>query len=267
VNRVILEHVLFVMKNIQIRWLALPLTMIFTLEMSGLAANGGPAVQVIDGRLSVKADAVPLGWFLKTLDKATGMSSTLPANLANRNISVQFSNLSFDDAVHKIFEGQRLDYVLVQGEGIIITGTAQVITSSDQGSSFVPPPPEIFGNAVNFNSPNNDVFVPPLPTVPQPGQVVPVNGQEPAMIQTPFGPIPNPRANQGVQSQANPANPSATPNPQQPFGSQGTPFGQSNPFGIGSPAAPSNLPNTVLPGTAPASPFGNVLPGQTQPRE
>ena len=250
-NRGIMRLVLAIMGNIDIRQLTIAAALVFVLGMSGLAAGNGPQVQIIDGKMSIWAEAVPLSWFFKTFDKATGMSSTVPPALGNRNISVQFSNLSFDEAVHKIFEGQKLDYILVGGTGIVVMGTAQTTASSDQAPAFVPPAPE---NNANFA---NDVFVPPQPPIPQQGNP----SEQPATIQTPFGPIPNPRANQG-----NPTSPLATPGQQSPFGTQ-SPFGQPNSFGQGNLAPAFTLPNAVTPGVQPGSPFGSVLPGQTQPRE
>ena len=72
-------------------------------------AGKGPEIAVIDGKVSIDAEVVPLGRLLQLFDRATGLQSTVPAALANRNLSVKFSDLSFDDAVRKIFEGQPID--------------------------------------------------------------------------------------------------------------------------------------------------------------
>ena len=56
--------------------------------------------------------------------------------------------------------------------------------------------------------------------------------QQPAVIQTPFGPIPNPRANQPVQPNTMPGQVPGQPNPfgaVSPFNSQ-PPAGQNNNF-------------------------------------
>ena len=223
------------------------------------AAATGPQIQLIDGKLSIQAESVGLGRLLGLIDMATGMTSKVPPELAARSVSVQFSGLGLDDAVKKVFEGQPIDYVVIQGQGIIVTALSQA--RRDQPGSpaspfpaapaFQPPPEQPF---VEEQQP----FIPPqpapMPGMPQPGVGVPgqqfpqgmapngpFNGQQaqPAMIQTPFGPIPNPRANQP-----------ALPN------SQGQPGQQQNPFG-GQPFGSSGIP-----GGAPQNPnlFGNTSP-------
>ncbi len=231
------------------------------------AADTGPRIQMIDGKLSVQAEAVGLGRLLGLMDKATGMTSRVPPELAGRSISVRFSGLSVDDAVRKVFEGQSIDYVVIQGHGIIVTALSQA--RRDLPGS----PPSPFPSAPAFQPPpeqpfveESQPFIPPqpapmpgvaMPGMPQPGIGMPgqqfpgavpngqFNGQQgqPAMIQTPFGPIPNPRANQpGVPS-----------SPGQP-GQQQNPFGGQQPFGSsvspGSPGAPAQNPNL----------FGNTSP-------
>src|SRR5262245_39178965 len=90
-----------------------------------LSAGKAPEIQIIDGKVSMQAEAVPLGRLLRLLDAATGMTSKVPPELANRNVSVRFSGLDFDTAVRKIFEGQPFDYVFVNGKGIHVTALAQ----------------------------------------------------------------------------------------------------------------------------------------------
>ena len=52
---------------------------------------------------------------------AMGMTSEVKPELANRNISVQFTDLTLNDAVRKIFQGQPLNYFVIQGKGIHVT--------------------------------------------------------------------------------------------------------------------------------------------------
>src|SRR5437764_6311722 len=94
--------------------------LVMGLMATGVLAASGPDIRVIDNKVSIQADAIPLGRLLHLLDLATGMNSKVPPELTNRQMSVQFSGLNFDDAVRKIFEGQRLDYVFVDGQGITV---------------------------------------------------------------------------------------------------------------------------------------------------
>src|SRR5881628_3106852 len=84
------------------------------------AAGKGPEIDLVDNKLSINAETIPLGRLLRLLDLATGMQSKVPAELANRNISVKFSGLSIEDGVRKIFQGQPLDYVVVEGRGSLL---------------------------------------------------------------------------------------------------------------------------------------------------
>src|SRR5215468_11037543 len=90
------------------------------LTLNGLAAESGPEIRIIDNKVSIQAEAIPLSRLLHLLDQATGLTSKVPPELANRNVSVRFTNLSFDEAIQKIFEGQPLDYVVVAGKSIIV---------------------------------------------------------------------------------------------------------------------------------------------------
>src|SRR5262249_54476752 len=105
-----------------------------------VAAAKGPEIGFVDNKLSINAEAVPLGRLLQLLDRATGMTSKVPAELANRNISVKFSSLDVSDAVRKIFQGLPLDYVMIQGQGIIVTGASQSTAAADSFAPFSPPP-------------------------------------------------------------------------------------------------------------------------------
>src|SRR5437764_6182541 len=121
----------------------LALVLIFlTFTVSGRANGAGPDIRIIDNKVSIQAEAVPLARFLHLWDQATGMTSKVPAELANRNVSVRFTNLSLDEAVHKIFEGQPVDYVLIQGKGIVVTGTSQTLTARNSSTPASPQPPQ-----------------------------------------------------------------------------------------------------------------------------
>src|SRR5262245_50388418 len=97
------------------------------------SAGKAPEIQIIDGKVSVQAESIPLGRLLPLLDAATGMTSKVPPELANRNVSVRVSGVDFDTAVRKIFEGQPFDYVFVTGKGIVVTALAQATPTGVTG--------------------------------------------------------------------------------------------------------------------------------------
>jgi len=229
------------------RWFGV---VIFVLSLAtvSIAAAKGPEVDLVDNKLSINAEAISLGRLLGLVDLATGMKSKVPPELANRNISVKFSGLSFTDGVRKIFQGQPLDYVVIGGQGVIVTAASQTASVGE--------PAPAYNNSPQVEQP----FVQDFPPIPPPGIPQPPQQQQPATIQTPFGPIANPRAQQGQQGQPNAPvyNPQNTlfpqpfqtgqPNQQQqpgavvPFGSP-TPFGAPSPFGT--PGAAPNSPNGI----------------------
>jgi len=206
-----------------------------------LAAAKGPEVDLVDNKLSINADTISLSRLLRLVDLATGMKSKVPPELANRNISVRFSGLNMADGVRKIFQGQPIDYVLVEGQGVIVTASSQSINGTESVPLYNAPPQQ-----------------PEQPFV----QDFQQQQQQPPLIQTPFGPVANPRAGQPLQPgiQPNPALsapgqqntlfPGTVPqNPTQPVGIQPstTPFGTASPFG-----APQGTANPF--GTQPQQP-------------
>ena len=227
------------------------------LATSGFAAAAkGPEIKIIDNKVSMQVESVPLSRLLRLLDLATGMTSKVPPELANRNVSVRFSNLSLDDAIQKIFEGQPLDFVIFPGKSIRVTGSSQTALADNSPAPYSPPPPQD-----NVFVADNPPFVPPQPPMNQAAQ--------PAMIQTPFGAIPNPRAQQnqqqqqGIQPMVAPGQVGGQPN--NPFGqglpgfngSQSLPTLQTTPFGA-SPGQ-SNSPSSPFPPSSPGSP-GTIRP-------
>jgi len=253
------------------RWLAAAVFVLF-IGTGALAAAKGPQIDFVDDKLSVSAEAVSLGRLLHLFDLATGMQSKVPPELANRNISVKFSGLNINDGVKKMFQGQPLDYVVIQGQGIIVTAASQTVTSADTVPAYTAPPPQqqqqLQQQQQQFDQPFANDFPgqqqPPaaqgLQQLPQQQQQQPQ--QQPPTIQTPFGPIPNPRAQQAPNApsvapvQQNPLFPQPsqpnqpTAQPQQgiaPFGAppvSPTPFGTPSPFGTPNPQ--QNNPNGVL---------------------
>ncbi len=224
---------------------------------SSFAEGKGPEIQIVNDKLSINAEAVSLSRLLRLLDLATGMKSTVPPELANRNISVKFSGLDLNDGVRKMFQGQPLDYVVIVGQGIIVTSASQTIGASDSAPVYASP-------VLQNDQPFIQEFAQP-PPIP--------NQQQPAMIQTPFGPMANPRAGQQVAPNA----PLSTPGQQnslfpQTGQQQAQPATIQTPFGpiTNPPAQPiaPPFPGSATPGTSPfssPSPFGTTNP-QQQPQ-
>jgi hypothetical protein len=227
------------------RWLG-SVILAGTMATVSFAAGKGPEIQIIDNKLSIDAEAVPLSRLLRLLDLATGMNSKVPPELANRNISVKFSGLDLSEGVRKMFQGQPLDYIVIEGQSIVVTAAAQTIAAGDSLPAYTPPAqtdqPFMFPATQDFTQPGLQPGIP----------------QQPAMIQTPFGPMANPRADQPMAPNA----PLSIPG-QQP---------QNSLFPDQPPPQQPNQPAQVMPGFPGAvpgnppfgapSPFGSPVPGQ-----
>jgi hypothetical protein len=219
------------------------------------AANRGPApkttsVRVVDGLVSVQAKDVQLGQLVKLLDNAMGTKSRVKKELESRPVNVRFDDLPYDAAVRKIFQGVALDYVLVPGEGIIVTSAS--VATSGGGTSSTPTPTTL---TTTTNLPPNIADSPfaqsPQPTVPQP-----IPGTDPFATTPPPGGAPTPAPN--VAPTVAPAPTPAPVQLQQPnFNDPFAPGLQT--FGAPAPAAPAPAGPTVQPGFGGATgpiPFG-----------
>jgi hypothetical protein len=234
------------------------------LASSAFAAKG-PEIELVDNKLSIDAQMIPLARLLRLLDMATGMKSKVPPELANRNISVKFSDLTLTDGVRKIFQGQPVDYALIEGQGIIVTASSQNITGTESVPAYNAGPAQPEQPLVQEFQGQQQL--PPVGI--QPG--IQGQQQQPATIQTPFGPMPNPRANQAQQAPntlsgpgqgnalfpnsapQNQPQPVVTPAPNQPVNPN--PFGTPSSFGTAAPfSAPqqSNPPNSLFGSPPPA---------------
>jgi hypothetical protein len=249
------------------RWFGVFILM-FVLSIGAAAAPKGPQVDMIDNKLSVSADGVSLSQLLHLVDLATGMQSKVPPELATRRISVRFSGLNMTDAVRKLFQGQPLDYVMVAGQGIIVTAASQATSgvADTGGQPFNQPMQQQMPQMQPMDQPFAQDF--PQPGMPFPGQ----QGQQP-MVQTPFGPIPNPRAQQPNgpmiapgQPQQNSLFPNQPANQQQPIqvipGLQPgnpSPFGTPSPFG-GQQVPQQGIQNNGLFGTPSVFPTTGAQP-------
>jgi len=198
----------------------------------------GPEVGMVDDKLSINAESVSIGRLLQLIDLATGMKSKVPAELANRNISAKFSGLNVADGIRKLFQGQPVDYVLIEGQGIFVTAVSQNIPT--ESVPYTPQPQPVEQPFVQDFAPQQ------IPVQPQ---------QQPATIPTPFGPMANPRAQQPQVNQPfNQPQNSLFPQPNQGFGQPGGQ--QQQPLQQG-------IPNLPVPNTNPfitPSPFGTPTP-------
>ena len=234
-------------------------------------AAKGPKIDLLDNKLSIDADTVPLARLLRLLDLATGMTSKVPPELANRNISVKFSGLSLTDGVRKIFEGQPLDYVVIEGRGVIVTAASQNLSGTETVPAYAAGPGQPEQPFVqDFQQPTVQPVIPGQPgVIGQPGIAGQPPQQQPATLQTPFGPVVNPRA-QPNQPLSVPGQNGLFPNsnPQGNFAQPGvvgvpntptnipSPFGTSSPFSTPQQNPPGNVfgNNNLFPGNLPGQP-------------
>jgi hypothetical protein len=221
-----------------------------------------PEIEVVDGKISMSALGMPLSRVVSLLDRAMGMKSKVAPEAANRPISVRFKDLPLKDAVQKIFEGQPLNYSLIAGKGIDVSGIATGSTATAAstfpdsapvnqaplpGASPIQPAvpinaagqplqPSPLGVTANPN-PNNPA---PAANAPPPGSVAP--GQLPPAIGG-INPLTQPVGAPTVGAAAPAVGfPLATPTPQQPTG-PGT-VGGATPNGAtpGVVATPGQIP-------------------------
>lgn len=182
------------------KWCFSILIILATVILSGSAfAAGGPQVVNRDGKISISADHITLGFLLSLWDNATGMKSTAPPELADRKLSVHFTGLSEDEAVRAIFLGQPFGYTFVQGQGIVVTSPpplSRVAEGQPKPPPVAPPEvgaiqavpemqnPEIQRMKPESAAPEQSVTVTPSPF----GPIVSPEGRQPPLVQLP--PLP-----------------------------------------------------------------------------
>jgi hypothetical protein len=202
-----------------------------------------PKIEVVDGKISMSAQAVSLDRLLNMFDRAMGTKSEIKNGLGNRNVSVQFTGLNFNEAVKRIFQGQPLNYIAVQGKGIKVlelqTGSPDT-GSSSSASSF---PSSSSFSTTTFNSPvqpiqNNN------PVQPSPAAGI-FGGPPPAPAATnPTAPMTGPGTIAPAPGAINPLNnPPPVPN-----GAGASVVPSSQPQAPAQPAGPG-----VIPGAAPGT--------------
>jgi hypothetical protein len=161
---------------------------------SGLCERDSAGIRMSGDKLSICAESVSLRHLIDMLDDVTGMNSKVPAELANRPISVRLSGLTVSDAIRKMLETQRIDYILVWGETLIITGVSK---EASMQTTFVPP----VQDQPALPDSNQSFVTSALP--PEPAQKVKAGAPQPAATQTPFGPIANPDPNPAAPTSNN----------------------------------------------------------------
>jgi len=223
---------------------------VIVLLPAAIHAQDAPEIRVSEGKVSISAQAVPLSRLLSLLDRAVGMNSQVKPDLANRPVSVRFTNLELKDAVRKIFEGQPLNYYFIEGKGIRVTEQANPTGGSTSIASTSTPPATFIDNSIN---------TPAIPIGnPQPAQ--PAGGQ-PAQPNLPFGNQQPPAANASA-----PTNPGTIVPGQLP-----PPINMNNPLvtpttnNTAQPTTNTGFPATPAPVPQPSGPGAvGVTPGQVR---
>jgi len=146
-----------------------------------------PEIEVVDGKISMSALSMPLSRVVSLLDRAMGLKSKVAPEAANRPISVRFKDLPLKDAVQKIFEGQPLNYSLIEGKGIDVSGLAVGGAATASTSSPFPDAAPITQTPLAGASPIQ-------PAVPINAAGQPVQGATPVGV-TGNPANPNPAAN------------------------------------------------------------------------
>src|SRR6266581_2238080 len=102
------------------------------------AAGSEPQVVYFQQKVSVHARSIPLSRLLRLWDEATGMRSSVARELTSQTVTVNFSELPLGEAVRRICEKLSLDYVFIEGRGIIVTGRSKAPAASAVAEG--PPP-------------------------------------------------------------------------------------------------------------------------------
>jgi len=154
--------------------------LLIVLSASLLVAGKDPEFKMVDGKVSVQAEAITLKQFLQYWDAATGMTSKVNPQLANEKISVRFEGLELNAAIRKSFQGQPWNWAIVNGKGINVIDRAAAVTATSAGPSSAP--------VQTFIEPRND---PPPPQPQQNTAFPPASGPVPAAA-TPAAPAAQP---------------------------------------------------------------------------
>ena len=147
------------------------------------AAGKDPEFKVVDGKVSIQAEAITLKQFLQYWDAATGMTSKVNPVLANEKISVRLEGLDLTSAIRKSFQGQPWNWAIVNGKGVNVIDRATAVNSTSGGSSL---PIQSFNDTRNDPPPPQPQLSAPLvqsgpvPAQANPASVNPAPGGQPA---------------------------------------------------------------------------------------
>ncbi len=126
-----------------------PWLLALALVADGRVPRHGIEVVATGGRLTVRAERVPLTQLLDRIAAATGMTITYDGNRPSTNVSLDVEGMAEVGAVLKLMEGLGISYVLrtdQTGEGVdllIVTGPgAGPLMAAVTPSAHVDPPPE-----------------------------------------------------------------------------------------------------------------------------
>jgi hypothetical protein len=127
-------------------------SLLVLLAANAFAAGKDPEFKVVDGKVSIQAEAITLKQFLQYWDAATGMTSKVNPQLANEPISVRLEGLDLNSAIRKSFQGKLWNWAIVDGKGVNVIDRATPVTATSGGSSAPiqsfsdtrnePPPPQ-----------------------------------------------------------------------------------------------------------------------------
>ncbi len=146
------------------------------------AAGKDPEFKMVDGKVSIQAEAITLKQFLQYWDAATGMTSKVNPQLANEKISVRLEGLDLNSAIRKSFQGQPWNWAVVNGKGINVIDRATAVTATVGRI--------VFRRYRSFNDTRNE----PPPPQPQPTAPFAQSGPVPAPASA--TPANQPAANQ-----------------------------------------------------------------------
>ena len=127
-------------------------SLLVLLAANAFAAGKDPEFKVVDGKVSIQAEAITLKQFLQYWDAATGMTSKVNPQLANEPISVRLEGIDLNSAIRKSFQGKLWNWAIVDGKGVNVIDRATPVTATSGGSSAPiqsfsdtrnePPPPQ-----------------------------------------------------------------------------------------------------------------------------
>ena len=211
---------------------------VLTVSLAAAGPNGHE-IRVVDGRVSIRADAVALGRLLELLERATGIHSAVPPELASWNVTVALSDLPMVEAVRKIFEGVPLDYAVLENKIVVI--------AASQGGGGPRPGGSTGPQGAGFSSRRSMSNEPPAQPLPLPTSPI---SPQPMGAQPDLGRDPN-AGNASGQQGGGPAG-AGSPGLMAPGGIINT---LSNPFGVASLGSDPKLFGNTAP------PMFNLNPG------